>query len=116
MNLDELSDKNFFTIGEVSRAIAIPEYTIRYWENRFKLLRPQRRESGHRRYSKKEIQILLDIKDLIYQKKLTLEGAKRHLSKKNPQIIQSDSDQINDKALKLLKEIHKELSGILKEC
>jgi len=105
-------EKKFYTIGEASRLCGVPEYSIRYWEKEFHLLRPVRRESGHRRFVQKDMDTLLEIKDLIYRRKMTLEGAKKHLSKKRSPELSAGPDA---ETARLLREIHKELSALLKE-
>ena len=81
MGLEELQTKDYFSIGDVKRITGVPEYSVRYWEREFNLIRPVRLPSGHRRYSKADVYTILKIKDLIYKHKLTLEGAKKQLGK-----------------------------------
>ena len=81
MGLEELEQKDYFSIGDVKRITGVPEYSVRYWEAEFGLIKPIRLESGHRRYTKEDVYTILKIKDLIYKHKLTLEGAKKQLSK-----------------------------------
>ena len=80
MNMNVLlPDKEFFSIKEVSSLADIEPYTLRYWESEFKLLRPARRVSGHRKYTKNDIMLVLQIKELLYTKKFTIGGAKKFL-------------------------------------
>src|SRR3989338_1349326 len=72
-------DKEIFSIGEASEITKIAPYVLRYWESEFKLLRPSRRESGQRRYSRKDLETILKIKDLLYLKRFTIPGAKKFL-------------------------------------
>lgn len=76
MGLEEIEERDYFSIGDVKRITGVPEYSVRYWEAEFGLIRPIRLESGHRRYTKEDLYTILKIKDLIYKHKLTLEGAK----------------------------------------
>ena len=75
----ELPDKLYFKIGEVSEIAEIPAYVLRFWENEFKIVNPQRTDSGHRQYQKADVELILTIKHLLYDKKYTIEGAKRYL-------------------------------------
>jgi DNA-binding transcriptional MerR regulator len=75
-----IPDQQYFTIGEASRVTQVPAFTLRYWEGEFSLLRPVRRESGHRRYTRKDIESVFRIKELLYQKRFTLAGAKKVLA------------------------------------
>ena len=74
-----LPDKLFYTIGDVSRLTATKPHVLRYWESKFKLLRPARRYSGHRKYSQKDIDLINRIRYLIVDKKFTLNGARREI-------------------------------------
>ena len=70
MGIEEIEQKDYFSIGDVKRITGVPEYSVRYWEAEFGLIRPIRLESGHRRYTKKDVYTILKIKDLIYKHKL----------------------------------------------
>ena len=63
------------TIGEVSASIEVPVYVIRFWETKFKDLKPIKKKTGSRYYSKTQIDLLKKIKYLLYEKKLTIKGA-----------------------------------------
>ena len=77
LELPPIPDKNFFSIGEVSRIAQLPTYVLRYWESQFKILRPLRRTSGQRKYMKKDIEVVFQVKELLYGKKFTIAGAKK---------------------------------------
>ena len=74
-----IPDKLYFKIGEVSDIAGVPAYVLRFWESEFKRIRPKRTESGQRLYRKNDIELILKIKHLLYDKKFTIQGAKRHL-------------------------------------
>ncbi len=57
----------------------IPAYVLRYWESEFKLLRPKKNPAGQRLYRKRDVDLILRIKSLLYNERLTLEGAKKRL-------------------------------------
>ena len=112
MGIEEIEQKDYFSIGDVKRITGVPEYSVRYWEAEFGLIRPIRLESGHRRYTKEDVYTILKIKDLIYKHKLTLEGAKKQLSK-----YQFPTASTTEKAhsdVKLLTEIKEILEELLK--
>jgi DNA-binding transcriptional MerR regulator len=73
--------KKYLTISEVSNLTNIPSHTLRYWEAEFKLLRPMRRESGQRRYTQNDLHTVEKIKTLLYEKKYSIAGAKKQLTK-----------------------------------
>src|SRR5439155_15842267 len=74
-----LPPQTYFSIGEVSQLTQVKPYVIRYWESQFGVLRPPRRDSGQRKFTKKEVDTILRIKDLLHDKRFTIAGAKRIL-------------------------------------
>ena len=114
MGLEELEQKDYFSIGDVKRITGVPDYSVRYWEAEFGLIKPIRLESGHRRYTKEDVYTILKIKDLIYKHKLTLDGAKKQLSKYSPAAGGEQKKAGVD--VKFLSEMKETLSQLLKEC
>ncbi len=111
-----IPDKNYFSIGEVSRITSIEPYVLRYWESEFHLLRPTRRESGQRKYTRDDIAKIIKIKELLYNQKYTIAGAKRFLleeQRQGPQQMRIDLGETS-KALEILQKTKKELADILK--
>jgi len=74
-----LPDKLYFKIGEVSRIVGVKPYVLRYWEMEFDPLKPGKALSRHRRYRKKDVELLLEIKRLLYTEGFTIEGARKKL-------------------------------------
>src|ERR1044072_373089 len=74
-----LPPQTYFSIGEVSQLTQVKPYVIRYWESQFGSLRPPRRESGQRKFTQKEVNTILRIKELLHDKRFTIAGAKRVL-------------------------------------
>jgi DNA-binding transcriptional MerR regulator len=108
----QLPDKNFFSMGEACRIAQVPAYTLRYWESHFGDLKPARRSGGHRRYTREDLEKIFQIKDLVQGRKMTVEGARRAMSRRAeaPKTGRLDAD-----AVKLLREIKKELDLIVAE-
>lgn len=75
----EKEGKLYFSIKEVSEIADVPAYVLRFWERKFPSLSPSKSRGGHRRYRKKDVELVLKIKDLLYNKGFTIEGAKREL-------------------------------------
>jgi DNA-binding transcriptional MerR regulator len=100
-------DKKYFRIGEVSRIIGVRPYVLRYWESEFPQIRPHRADSKQRTYQKRDLEIILEIKKLLYEEKLTIEGARRKLKEKRSK-KQVSVDQ------EFLKEMRSELQEILR--
>ena len=76
---DALPDKLFFKVGEVSTIAGVPAYVLRFWETEFSRIKPKRTPSGQRLYRKSDVELILQIKHLLYDKKFTIPGARQHL-------------------------------------
>tara|TARA_B100000035_G_C20761148_1_gene448369 strand:+ start:302 stop:637 length:336 start_codon:yes stop_codon:yes gene_type:complete len=74
--------KLYYSIGEVSKIVGLKSYVLRYWETEFKQLSPPKNRAGNRNYRQKDIDLIIKIKDLLYSKKYTIEGAKTVISSK----------------------------------
>src|ERR1700748_1278347 len=75
----EIPDKLYFRIGEVSRLAGIKPYVLRFWETEFPGLGPKKSGTGHRLYRRKDVEMVLEIKRLLYEQRFTIEGARKHL-------------------------------------
>jgi DNA-binding transcriptional MerR regulator len=75
----EIPDKLYFKIGEVSELLGVESYVLRYWETEFPVLSPKKSGTGHRLYRRKDVELLLRIKHLLYDKRFTIEGARQSL-------------------------------------
>ena len=98
--------KKYFRIGEVSRIIGVRPYVLRYWESEFPQIRPHRADSNQRTYQKKDLEIIFEIKRLLYEERLTIEGTRKKLKQRMPAQASVDKE--------FLKEIKSELQDILK--
>ncbi len=98
-------DRRFFRIGEASQIIGVEPYTLRYWENEFPQLRPRRADSRQRTYQRKDLETLLKIKRLLYEERLTIEGARQRLRESR---AQTKADQ------PFLADMKRELRGLLR--
>ncbi len=78
-----IPDKNYFRIGEVGRILGVEPYVVRYWESEFKTVRPMRTRSDQRLYRRKDVEQLLEIKNLLYEEMFTIAGARKRLSRIN---------------------------------
>ncbi len=70
-------EKLFYKIGEVSRIAGVEPYVLRYWETEFPFLRPRKTSSGQRVYSRKDLEMVLQIKKLLYEERYTIEGVRK---------------------------------------
>jgi DNA-binding transcriptional MerR regulator len=73
----EIPDKLYFRIGEVARLAGIKPYVLRFWESEFPSLGPRKSGTGHRLYRRKDVELVLEIKRLLYEKRFTIEGARK---------------------------------------
>jgi len=74
-----IPDKLFFRIGEVSQLVGVEPYVLRYWESEFPGLSPKKSSTGQRMFRRKDVELLLHIKHLLYNEKFTIEGARKAL-------------------------------------
>jgi DNA-binding transcriptional MerR regulator len=73
----QLPDKRYFKIGEVCELAGLKPHVLRYWESEFKELKPPKGRSQHRLYRRQDIETVLRIKELLYEKRFTIAGAKQ---------------------------------------
>lgn len=108
-----IPDKLYFRIGEVSQLADTKPYVLRYWETEFPTLKPVKSATGHRLYRRSDVEMVFEIKRLLYEEGFTIEGARKYLSGKSGNIAQikaGDSSKLSDAHLKA---IQRELRGIL---
>src|SRR5436305_13883048 len=74
-----IPNKLFFRMGEVSHLVGVEAYVLRYWESEFKGLSPKKSSAGQRMFRRKDVELLLQIKHLLYERKFTIEGARKWL-------------------------------------
>ena len=74
-----IPEKLFYKIGEVSRITGLEAYVLRYWETEFPILRPRNTAGGQRVYAKKDVELILEIKRMLYEQGYTIVGAKKQL-------------------------------------
>jgi len=76
--------KLFYRIGEVAQLVGVETHVLRYWETEFRSLRPKKSAKGQRVYSRRDLEKLLRIKELLYREGYTIAGAKRQLKEGEP--------------------------------
>lgn len=75
----DIPDKLYFRIGEVAKLAGVKQYVLRFWESEFPVLGPKKSGTGHRLYRRKDVEMVLEIKRLLYEKRFTIEGARQWL-------------------------------------
>ena len=108
--------KLYYSISEVSKITGIEQYVLRYWETEFDQLKPQKNRAGNRIYTNKDIQLILHIKNLLRERKYTIEGAKKILENYTPnkvlQLNEPESEDLDEAEPILVK---KEKSAFKKD-
>ncbi|OQY05052.1 MAG: hypothetical protein B6I22_08135 [Desulfobacteraceae bacterium 4572_123] len=93
----KIPDKLYFKIGEVSEIAKVPTSVLRFWQTEFPRINPKRTSSGQRLYRRNDVELILKIKTLLYEKKFTIQGARQKLktgSKKKEPIHPLTLDEI----------------------
>jgi len=93
--------KLYYSIGEVSEITGLKQYVLRYWESEFSQLNPSKNSAGNRNYRKADIDLINEIKDLLYDRRFTIKGAKQHLK---DSAKQGSSTTISNDKVKTIKE------------
>ncbi len=86
-----IPDKLYFRIGDVARLCSLPTYVLRFWETEFPQLKPHKGGSGQRLYRKRDVEIVLEIKRLLYDEGFTIAGARKTLAEKRTALVAVDS-------------------------
>ena len=116
---DKISGKLYYSIREVSEITSIKPYVLRFWEKEFPTLRPKKNRAGNRTYQLKDIELVKQIKNLLYDEGYTIEGARSQLrgfkaSEAVNAVKVEDQGMDKDKMKNLLRDIKQELGEILK--
>jgi DNA-binding transcriptional MerR regulator len=112
-------ERLYYRIGEVSRITGLKAHVLRYWESEFKVIRPHKEGSLQRLYRRKDLDLILKIKKLLYEDGFTIAGAKKKVRDlerlENKQIkLKLVEKGLNGKAHELLTALQEELRGIRK--
>ena len=111
--------KLYYSISEVSDITGLKQYVLRYWETEFSQLKPNKNQAGNRIYRSHDIDVISDIKSLLYERKFTIKGAKQHLkepSDETKQIIPINKiiKLSNSLDIKTLKDLKQGLDDLIK--
>ena len=113
MNL-KIPDKLFFKIGEVAELAGVEQHVLRYWEDEFETLQPNKNRSGQRLYERKDVELVLEIQRLLYMEKYTIAGAKKKLKESRKKTTQLSLGFDRESFLDQKKKIISELESIIK--
>jgi len=97
----QVPDKLYYKIGEVAKITGIKTHVLRYWETEFKAIRPNKSRSNQRLYRKQDVDLILHLKDLLYNQGFTIAGARKKLREKpakSPEvaIVEKSTDHADD--------------------
>jgi len=109
-----IPDKLYFKIGEVSSIVGVKPYVLRYWETEFDLLKPGKAPSRHRLYKRKDVEMLLTIKELLYSEGYTIDGARKKLRQRSKDGADNKAQE-SPPALPLPNNAYKEVVAKIKE-
>jgi DNA-binding transcriptional MerR regulator len=117
----EIPNKLYFRIGEVAKLAGIKPYVLRFWESEFTGLGPKKSGTGHRLYRRKDVELVLEIKRLLYEKRFTIEGARKVLEAKPKRssdaaakpVARRQQGELFSGTSAFYQELRKELSDLL---
>ncbi len=114
-----IPEKMFFRIGEVSKLVGVPSHVLRFWETEFPALSPKKSGRGHRLYRRKDVELFLEIKHLLYEKRFTIEGARQAMKsnptrRQKPPAVRSSQKDLFGSPAPPIETIRAELTAILK--
>jgi DNA-binding transcriptional MerR regulator len=105
-----IPDKEYFRIGEVAEIAGVEPYVLRFWESEFARLRPGKTKTSQRVYSRRDVSLVLRIRDLLYEEGYTIQGARRQLARERggptadvPARTRATIDRVRKEAEELLR-------------
>jgi DNA-binding transcriptional MerR regulator len=108
-----IPDKLYFRIGEVSELAQTKPYVLRYWETEFPTLKPTKSATGHRLYRRPDVEMVFEIKRLLYEEGFTIEGARKYLAGNSRGVAETKAGAPHRVSDAQVKAIKRELEGIL---
>lgn len=89
----QIPDKLYYKIGEVAKFTGVKTHVLRYWESEFNAIRPNKSRSNQRLYRRQDVELILHLKDLLYNQGFTIAGARKKLREK-PSVKSTDTDAV----------------------
>jgi DNA-binding transcriptional MerR regulator len=111
----ELPVKLYYRIGEVSDLVGVEPHVLRYWETEFRSIRPQKSRKGQRIYSRRDVDRLLKVKDLLYTHGFTIAGARRRLRETGLEPPTAAEARLNQRTRVMLGDLRGEVVSMLAE-
>jgi len=115
-----LPDKLFYKIGEVSKLAGVEPYVLRYWETEFPFLKPRKNKSGQRVYIKKDLELVIQVKKMLYQDRFTIEGVRKKIGETlhagpDVGIVMEKREKKGSDPAEILGSVKKKLRQIVKQ-
>ncbi len=118
--MTDTAEKLYYSISEVSAETGVKAHVLRYWESQFSMLRPRKSRGGVRMYRPKDVELVHEIKDLLYGRGFTIAGARKKLlaDRRRASVVEGAPEgQVQDASadqepIEILKEIRRELSDL----
>src|ERR1700690_1710848 len=120
-----LPAKLYFRIGEVSSLVGVEPHVLRYWEREFRSIRPTKSAKGQRVYSRRDVENLMRVRELLYAEGFTIAGAKKKLQRAGVELIEATEEPQIDGAevdgeggtrwREALVEVRAEIEGLLRD-
>ncbi|MEW5702787.1 MAG: MerR family transcriptional regulator [Candidatus Zixiibacteriota bacterium] len=110
LKLRRLPERKYYSISEVAEECELKPYVLRFWEKEFALLRPKKNRAGNRTYQRKDIDLVMRIKHLLYQEGYTIEGARQRL---RAEVMGEETPPDTMRAKRLLGDLRRELEAIV---
>ncbi len=115
MSDPRVPEKQYFRIGEVARIAGVEPYVLRFWETEFPSLRPPKTRSNRRTYSRKDVELVLAIRDLLYEKGFTIPGARKHLKRRGKVAATEEGDgELSARTRAMLAKVRAEAEELLR--
>lgn len=110
-----IARKEYYSIGEVCQMVDLKPHVLRYWETQFPLLNPSKNRSGNRVYQRKEIKLVLLVRQLLYEEKYTIEGAKKKLEsvRREGEMQETSRRALEDSTLDTLRDELRAVQALL---
>jgi DNA-binding transcriptional MerR regulator len=107
--------KLYYRIGEVSEIVGVEPHVLRYWETEFRSIRPQKSRKGQRIYSRRDVEKLISVKDLLYTHGFTIAGARKKLREGGAEPAAPEEQEKRVTLRTRLLEIRGEVAALLSE-
>jgi len=103
----------YYSISDVSDMVGVKPHVLRYWETQFKMLRPKKGRGGARMYRKRDVEILFEVKQLLYDQRFTIAGARRKLLDDRGSREQIELTFTRTDREEMLRALRRDLEGLL---